>query len=170
MTNNDILKRIRFAVKINDATMLSMLEAGGKPVSSLTLDSYFLKEGEEGYAECDEATLSALLDGMIVKFRGKRETAGVAAGNQTERGAKGGSDPVPSDGRDLDNNTILKKIRIALELKEEDMMAIMKISGVDLSKNELTALFRKKGHKNYRECMDQFLRNFLSGLARYGRH
>ncbi|MBU1079865.1 MAG: DUF1456 family protein, partial [Spirochaetes bacterium] len=69
----------------------------------------------------------------------------------------------------LDNNMVLKKIRIALELKEEDMIAVMRLAGADLSKNELSALFRKKGQKNYMECMDQFLRNFLSGLARFGK-
>jgi uncharacterized protein YehS (DUF1456 family) len=65
----------------------------------------------------------------------------------------------------LTNNAILKKIRIALELKEDDMLAILKLADVDLSKSELTALFRKEGHKNYKECGDQFLRKFLRGIS-----
>jgi uncharacterized protein YehS (DUF1456 family) len=63
------------------------------------------------------------------------------------------------------NNTILKKLRIALELKEDDMLGILKLSDVAVSKAELSAFFRKEGQKNYKECGDQFLRNFLKGLT-----
>ncbi len=121
-------------------------------MSRETLNSYFLKDDDPGYAVCPKATLAALLDGMIIKYRGPRDGAP--------------EPPVPDD---LDNNMVLKKVRIALQLKEDDMIAIMKRSDVELSRNELSALFRKKGQKNYMECMDQFLRNFLSGLALYGR-
>ena len=65
----------------------------------------------------------------------------------------------------LTNNIILKKLRIALELKEDDMLAVLKLGEVDISKSELSALFRKEGHKNYKECGDQFLRKFLKGLS-----
>jgi len=64
---------------------------------------------------------------------------------------------------------ILKKLRIAFELKEEDLLAAMKLGGMEPSKNELSALFRRKDQKNYKECMDQFLRNFLAGLAKLGK-
>ncbi|MBU0928321.1 MAG: DUF1456 family protein [Spirochaetes bacterium] len=152
MMTNDILRRLRFAVKMSDPAMLEMIGLGGSSASREELGSYFLKEDEAGYAECPKAVLSALLDGMIVKRRGPR--------------ADGAPAPAPAA---LDNNMVLKKIRIALELKEEDMIAVMRLAGADLSKNELSALFRKKGQKNYMECMDQFLRNFLSGLARFGK-
>jgi len=66
---------------------------------------------------------------------------------------------------ELTNNTILKKMRIALDLKEDDMIAIMKLAGIDLSKHELTALFRKQGHKHYKECSDRILLGFLEGLT-----
>jgi uncharacterized protein YehS (DUF1456 family) len=68
-------------------------------------------------------------------------------------------------GQRLTNNAILKKLRIALQLKEDDMVGILKLAGVDISTSELTALFRKEGHRNYKECGDQFLRNFLKGLT-----
>jgi len=152
MTTNDVLRRLRFALKLSDPDMLNMLESADAPTSREALDSYFLKDTEEGFRECPGSVLAALLDGMILKYRGPKN------------GAEGSPNKLPAA---LDNNMILKKIRIALELKEEDMMAIMKRAGVFLSKNELTALFRKKGQKNYMECMDQFLRNFLAGLAGY---
>ena len=153
MTTNDILKRVRYAVRLGDAAMLDMLDKGSKSVSRELLDSWFLDEGDAAYAECPRDALGALLDGMILVLRGPSD-------RPPEPGAVA---EVP------DNNMVLKKLRIALELKEEDLIAIMKLSNVELSRNELTALFRKRGHKNYRECMDQFLRNFLAGLAKYRR-
>lgn len=152
MTTNDVLRRLRFALKLSDPDMLQMLESAGAPTNRETLDSYFLRDEEAGCAECPESVLAALLDGMILKYRGPRS------------GPEGAPALPPAS---LDNNMILKKIRVALALKEEDMMAVMKRAGVSISKNELTALFRKKGQKNYMECMDQFLRSFLSGLAGY---
>ena len=150
MITNDVLRRLRFAVRMNDAAMLEMLQLAGVTISREVLQSYFLKDDEPGYVVCPKATLAALLDGMILKYRGPRDDA-----------------RRPPEPAELDNNMVLKKIRIALQLKEDDMIAIMKKADIDLSRNELSALFRKKGQKNYMECMDQFLRNFLSGLAVY---
>ncbi len=69
----------------------------------------------------------------------------------------------------LTNNDILKKLRVALELKDDDVIKIMKLVDYDVSKSELTALYRKPDHTNYKECGDQFLRNFLNGLVIYKR-
>jgi uncharacterized protein YehS (DUF1456 family) len=69
----------------------------------------------------------------------------------------------------LTNNDILKKIRVALELKDEDIVHILKLSDFEVSKSELNALFRKPDHPNYKECGDQLLRNFLNGLITYKR-
>jgi uncharacterized protein YehS (DUF1456 family) len=88
------------------------------------------------------------LDGLIYFKRGKDD-----------------SRPAPPLELPLTNNTVLKKLRVAFELKEEDMHEILKSSGFPLSKPELTALLRKQGHTNYRECGDQVLRNFLKGLT-----
>ncbi|MBE9504644.1 MAG: DUF1456 family protein [Proteobacteria bacterium] len=64
----------------------------------------------------------------------------------------------------MKNNTILKKLRIALELKDTDIIEILKLADFEISKSELSALFRKEDHKNYKECGDQILRYFLDGL------
>jgi len=162
MNTNDVLKRVRFAVRMSDAGMMEALALGGRPISREELDSYFLKEEEEGYALCPRNVLEALLDGMITKKRGVRESAPGAQSAQvpSARAAAAAT---------LDNNMILKKLRIAFELKEEDLLEAMKLGGMELSKNELSALFRRKDQKNYKECMDQFLRNFLAGLAKLGK-
>jgi uncharacterized protein YehS (DUF1456 family) len=65
----------------------------------------------------------------------------------------------------ITNNIVLKKLRVAFELKEDDMHEILKAAEFPVSKPELSALFRKAGHNNYRPCGDQLLRNFLRGLT-----
>lgn len=69
----------------------------------------------------------------------------------------------------LSNNDILKKLRVALELKDDDILQILKLADFEVSKSELNALFRKEDHPNYMPCGDQLLRNFLNGLIIYKR-
>ena len=69
----------------------------------------------------------------------------------------------------LTNNDILKKLRVALELRDEDVIKILKLSDFEIGKTELSALFRKEDHPNYKPCGDQLLRNFLNGLVIYKR-
>jgi uncharacterized protein YehS (DUF1456 family) len=69
----------------------------------------------------------------------------------------------------MTNNDILKKIRVALELKDEEIIHILKLSNFEVTKSELGALFRKEDHPNYKPCGDQLLRNFLNGLITYKR-
>jgi uncharacterized protein YehS (DUF1456 family) len=69
----------------------------------------------------------------------------------------------------LTNNDILKKIRVALELRDDDVINILKLADFEISKSELSALYRKPDQPNYKECGDQLLRNFLNGLIIYKR-
>lgn len=69
----------------------------------------------------------------------------------------------------LTNNDILKKLRVALELKDEDVVQILKLAGFEITKSEVNALYRTPDHRNYKECGDQLLRNFLNGLIVYKR-
>ena len=150
MTNNDMLRRIRYALNINDSTMIEIFKLSGSEMEQSTLTGLLRKEDEKGCVECSDAVMKLFLDGLILHKRGRQEIKP----EQTKK-------PEPL----LTNNAILKKLRIALELKEDDMLGILKLAEFDISKSELTALFRKEGHKNFRECGDQFLRNFLNGLT-----
>jgi len=67
----------------------------------------------------------------------------------------------------MTNNDILKKLRVALELKESDIIEILQLADFEISKSELSALFRKEDHRNYKECGDQVLRRFLNGCLLY---
>jgi len=150
MTNNDILRQLRFALNINDSTMIEIFKLSDQEIEQSSITGLLKKEDEEGFALCGDDVLRYFLDGLILHKRGRKE---MRLGETRK-----------SDSR-LINNAILKKIRIALELKEDDMLGILKLANVDISKHELTALFRKEGHKNYKECGDQFLRKFLKGLS-----
>lgn len=150
MTNNDILRRLRYALDISDPAMVKIFKLSGHEIDRPGLTALFKKEDEEGYVECSDKVMELFLNGLIVHRRGRKETA--------PGQAKKSDSP-------LTNNAILKKLRIALELKEDDMTGILKLAGVTMSGHELTALFRKEGHRNYKECGDQFMRSFLKGLT-----
>lgn len=65
----------------------------------------------------------------------------------------------------LSNNDVLKKLRVALKLRDDDIIEILKLVDFRISKSELGAFFRREDHPKYMECGDQILRNFLNGLV-----
>ncbi len=148
MNNNDVLRRLRYALDISNPGMIDIFKLSGCRLEQPTLLKLLKKEDEEEFISCSNPLLSFFLDGLIVHLRGRRESV-----------------EAPKPDASLNNNAILKKLRIALDLKEADMLALMKLAGATISKSELGALFRNKAHKHYKECGDQFLRNFLQGLT-----
>ena len=150
MTNNDILRRLRYALNFNNSTLIEIFKQSGHEIGPFEIDNLLKKEDENGYVECSSAIMELFLDGLVLYKRGRQD---------------GPAGQVHQASAELTNNAILKKIRIALELKEDDMLAILKLAGVNISKSELSALFRREGQKNYKACGDQFLRNFLQGLT-----
>jgi len=150
MIHNDVLRRLRYALDLEDARMIRLFALSGVTVDEATLRSLLARETDPSFVACTDAQLAAFLDGLIVDRRGPRDPAAPAR---------------PKGAPRLDNNLVLKKLRVALELKEDDMLAVLKLGGMDLSSSELGALFRNEQHKHYRPCGDQLLRNFLKGLT-----
>lgn len=150
MINNDVLRSIRYALDLGDAKVAAIIKLAGRDIEQSDVTNFLKKEEEEGFVECGDEVLVSFLDGLIIHNRGRMES-------RPDQNKKPESR--------LSNNTILKKLRVAFELKEADMHKVLELAGMSVSKPELSALFRTKGHKNYRECGDQFLRNFLKGLA-----
>jgi len=148
--NNDVLRSIRYALDLGDARVVEIIKLAGRDIAQSDLANFLKKEDEEGFVECDDEVMLSFLDGLIIHQRGKME-------------ARPDQDKKPESR--LTNNIILKKLRVAFELKEEDMHKVLELAGFSVSKPELSALFRTKGHKNYRACGDQLLRNFLKGLT-----
>ncbi|MCX5876106.1 MAG: DUF1456 family protein [Deltaproteobacteria bacterium] len=150
MTNNDVLRGVRYALALPTAAMAEIFSISGQTLAPDTILHLLKKEEEEGFVACPDALMEDFLSGLIIYKRGRQE-------GKPERPAQS-AEP-------LTNNSILKKLRIALILQEADMLDILQQAGNPVSKSELSALFRKAGNKNYKECGDQFLRNFLKGLA-----
>ena len=150
MTNNDILRRLRYALDIRNSTMIAIFKLSEYEITSPKLIDLLKKEEEEGHVSCSDEVMGMFLDGLIIHKRGKRE--------MTPRQIEEQEPP-------LTNNGILKKLRIALKFRENDMLSTLKLAGMNLSKSELSALFRKEGQRHYKECGDQLLRNFLKGLT-----
>ena len=150
MTNNDILRRLRYALDIKDSTMIEIFKLSGYEIARSKLIDLLKKEEEDGYFACSDEVMELFLDGLIIHKRGRRE----------EMPGHVEKHDVP-----LTNNGILKKLRIALKFREDEMLSTLKLAGMSLSKSELSALFRKEGQRHYKECGDQILRNFLKGLT-----
>ena len=148
MINNDVLRSVRYMLDLSDPKVVEVIKLSGLEVDLDTLRAYLKKDDEEGYLECDDEVLAHFLDGLIFHLRGKDE-----------------SRPAQRIELPVTNNMVLKKLRVAFELKEEDLHDILQSVDFPVSKPELSALFRKFGHSNYRTCGDQLLRNFLKGLT-----
>ncbi|MDP2828378.1 MAG: DUF1456 family protein [Sulfuricellaceae bacterium] len=151
MIFNDVLRSIRYMLDLSDAKVATIFKLAERDVALPEVANLLKKEDEADFAECGADVLVAFLDGLIIHKRGKMEPRPEQVAKKPERR--------------LTNNAILKKLRVAFELKEEDMHQVLALAGFDVSKPELSALFRQKGHKNYRTCGDQLLRNFLKGLV-----
>ena len=154
MMTNDVLRSVRYMLDLADAHVVDIIKLTGYEVSQQDVARWLKKEGEEGFAECPNISLAHFLDGLVIFRRGKNENA------VAEPAARSASNHLL-----MSNNQALKKLRVAFELKEDDLNSIMDAAGFKISKPELSALFRKEGQKNYRQCGDQFLRNFLKGLT-----
>ncbi|MBU1194354.1 MAG: DUF1456 family protein [Proteobacteria bacterium] len=146
MNNNDILRRIRYIFDLDDSKMMAICGLGGLEVSRAWISDWLKKEDDPAFQECTDIQLAIFLNGLIEEKRG---------------GKKG---PKPEPETRLTNNIIFRKLRIALDLQAEDILDILALAGVRISKHELSAFFRKPDNRHYRECKDQVLRNFLKGL------
>ena len=146
MTNNDILRRVRFVFDFNDSKMIALFGLTDYQVTRAQVSDWLKKDDDPAYQECSDTQLAIFLNGLIIDKRGKKEG------------------PQPEPEQRLTNNIIFKKLKIALNLKNDDILELMSLAGLHISKHELSALFRKSGHKHYRVCKDQILRNFLKGV------
>jgi uncharacterized protein YehS (DUF1456 family) len=150
MNNNDILRRLRYTFDYSDSQMIDIFGLAGVRVSREEVSNWLKREEDEAFEKIKDVSLASFLNGFIIRHRGKREG------------------PQPEPERQLSNNQILRKVKIALQLKDTDMVDIMKIAGTKVSKHEISAFFRKPSQSQYRDCLDQFLRNFFQGLqAKY---
>jgi len=148
MTNNDILRRLRYAFDYGDDKMMAIFAQADIEVSRAQLSAWLKKDDDEDFEILGDTDLASFLNGLINEKRGKKE----------------GAQPVPET--KLTFNIIFVKLKIALNLKAEDILDILMLAEFKLGKGELSAFFRKPDHKNYRSCKEQVLRTFLIGVQR----
>ncbi|QUM75898.1 DUF1456 family protein [Moritella sp. 24] len=146
MTNNDILRRIRYTFNFSDDKMIALFKHAEANVTRGEISDWLKKDDDPAYVRCNDTQMATFLNGLINANRGKKEG------------------PQPEPEHAINNNIILRKLKIALDLKNEDVLELLEIAGFRLGKHELSAFFRKPDHKHFRECKDQVLRNFLAGL------
>ena len=146
MNNNDILRRLRYTFNFNDKTMVAIFASAGEDVTREQISQWLKKDSDSDFVALFDTKLAVFLNGFINEKRGK----------------KPGAPPVPE--KRLSNNIILTKLKIALNLQAEEIIAMLEEVGFRISKPELSAFSRKTDHKHYRECKDQVLRNLLQAI------
>ena len=149
MRSEDVIQSIRYILDISDAEIANIFKLGGYQPTRGEISAIF--DDEETRAEktgLSHKAMAHFLDGLIYYKRGKSD--------------KHPPRPITIP---VSNNTVLKKLRVAFKLREDDIHKILKSAGFSMSSSELNALFRDKNHRNYKHCGDQVLRYFLKGLA-----
>ncbi|MBL4941041.1 MAG: DUF1456 family protein [Colwellia sp.] len=146
MNNNDVLRRLRYTFNYNDKQMIALFSSAGASVSREQVSQWLKKDNDADFVLCQDVELATFLNGLINEKRGKKE----------------GPQAIPE--KRLTNNIVLTKLKIALNLKAEDLIALLDSVDFRLNKPELSAFSRKVDHKHYRECKDQVLRNLLQAI------
>lgn len=147
MNNNDIFRRLRYIFQYNDDQMMEIFALMEQTVSRQLVCAWLKGEEQVDFMMMSDRNLALFLNGLIVHFRGKKD----------------GQLPVTEN--EMNHNIVFRKLKIALSLQADGILVLLAKANFRLSKHELSAFFRKPGHRHYRECKDQVLRNFLQGLA-----
>ncbi|WP_124980429.1 YehS family protein [Nonlabens xiamenensis] len=146
MDNNDILRRLRYILDMGDDAMMDIYAKGGEPVSRSEVSDWLKPEDHEQYDIVIDENLATFLNGLIVHHRGK----------------KNGQTPIAETV--LDNNMILRKLKIAFNFKSHEIVHLIKKGGQEITESELSAFFRNPKHPKYVALNDQYLRKFLKGF------
>ncbi len=148
MTNNDALRRLRYALNKNDRAIAEITSKSGRKTTDAEVINWLKLEDEPGYKDLSDHDLCCFLDGLIIEKRGPHPS-----GN------------VPKPLEFLSNNEILKKLRIALNLQSDGMLAVFAKAEFDVSNAELGSFFRRADHPKFAKCPEQVLRKFIKGLS-----
>jgi uncharacterized protein YehS (DUF1456 family) len=143
---NDILRRIRYTFDLSDSKMIEIFALAGHEISRAQISDWLKKDDDPAFKDLDDNHLAIFLNGLIIEKRGKKEG------------------PQPVAEKRLNNNIVLRKLKIALNLKDEDILEILGHVEMHISKHELSAFFRNPDQDQFRPCKDQILRNFLHGM------
>lgn len=146
MTNNDVLRRLSYILELDAEQVSRIIQLTERPTTAAQVAPWLKDNDEADYQACTHVEMASFLNGLIID----------------KRGPKDGPQPAPE--KQLNNNIIFRKLKIAFDLQADEVLAMLALSEMQLSKHELSALFRKPEHKHYRQCKDEVLSAFLLGL------
>ena len=150
MKINDILFRIKTALSLENKSIHEAYALVEYEMSQERLENILKKRQDTGYEDATYEELGLFLDGLVLLKRGVSST--------------------PRDEDEivaLSNNLILKKLRVALELKEPELVILFALAEITITKRQIGSLFRKEGGKNFKPCSDELLLAFLEGLDEF---
>ena len=150
ISTNEVIYRIHKALHLSLDEMIEAYTLEEYKMEAPHLEALLKRRQDDGFMLCSYEELGVFLDGLVTLKRGPSPK------KRSEEKAV-----------ELTNNLILKKLRIALELKESETEIIFGLADVELSKQQLASLFRKEGHKNFKACSDELLMAFLEGLDEF---
>ena len=150
MQINDILFKITDALHLDHKMLIEAYKLADYEMSDERISNILKRRQDKGYEEATFEELGVFLDGLVLFKRGP-------------------SDKVASEDEvvDLTNNLILKKVRVAMELKEAELVILFALGETTLTKRQIGSLFRKEGGKNFKTCSDELLMAFLDGLSEF---
>jgi len=145
---SEILQEIKNALNLNRAQIMHIYELEEYPISKERLDAILKNSAKKGSSKATYEELGVFLDGLIQYKRGtsKQEAQEDAI---------------------LDNNLILKKLRVALNLKEYELALIFELADFNISKSAIKDMFRGYEHPKFKECDNKTLKAFLEGLNEF---
>jgi len=176
LDNNDLLRRLRYALSLDDSRTVNLIKLGGGEANADLACRWRLKDDDPQFRACDTDTVNQFLAGLIIDKRGpapqaenrsvKKNLHKKQSGSESRAsGDSTSQNDDPGSRATLDNNTVLKQLRIALSLRSDNVHDLLRAGGSRLSATEVSAFFRKPDARNYRRCGDQVLRQFINGLA-----
>jgi uncharacterized protein YehS (DUF1456 family) len=150
MNTNDILYKITQALTLTPKDILDIYKLEDYPMDEAHLDGLLKRKYDKDFISCSYEELGVFLDGLIAFKRGESRDK-----------------PANDEAVVLDNNLIIKKLRIALNLKEYEIDLVFKLADIELTKQQIKSIFRNPNHKNYKVCSDELLDKFLEGLDEF---
>ena len=114
------------------------------------LENILKRRQDQGYEEANYEELGIFLDGLVLLKRGASDRVSTI-----------------EEAVALSNNLIMKKLRVALELKEAELVIVFALAEITLTKRQIGALFRKEGTKNFKYASDELLMAFIEGLDEF---
>jgi uncharacterized protein YehS (DUF1456 family) len=150
MINNYVLKEIVKALDLNGIEVMKIYQLVDKKITIEDVIDVLREEHDPEFILLNDDGFLLFLDGLIIDRRGSTDKK-----------------PLRFTKVKVTNNLILKKLRVAFDLKDEDMVEIFSHENFEISKSELTPYFRKKGHKNYKQCSEAMLKSFIKGYKSF---